>query len=261
MMAYDSQFVLAILHEGSPVREINGKITIPFGSEYIVRLKNKSNVRAKARVWIDGRKASTLGDFILHAGETLDLERFLDESMDSGRRFKFVHVSDSRVNDPTDYNNGVVKVEFYKETSFRIDWGKINLDPYRDASPFPYDNRKGSGADPNFLRSTHISWNDNSTLVSNSIASSSICDSNQLGATVEGGNSDQRFVEGQEFSTEALPITLSLKIQGPRIKTPSTITKPRPTSKPRVRFCSNCGTRRRRSARFCSHCGEAFRRR
>ncbi len=69
-MMYDSQFVICILKNGSPVREIDGKVTLPFHSEYKVRLKNKhSNLRAKAKVWNDGREVSNLGDFILKPNE------------------------------------------------------------------------------------------------------------------------------------------------------------------------------------------------
>jgi hypothetical protein len=123
------------------VREIHGKVSIPFHSEYKVRLKNKSgNLRAKARVWIDGRKVSNLGDFILHPGETLDLERFLDCDMDTGNRFKFVPLSDSRVNDPTDSGNGTIKVEFYREQEFVINWeGSVSNQRFVGGADFATD--------------------------------------------------------------------------------------------------------------------------
>ena len=136
MMAYDSQFVVVVLHDGHPVREINGTASVPFNSEYKIRLKNKhSYLRAKARVWVDGRKASNLGDFILNAGETLDLERFLDSDLDSGNRFKFVPLSDGRVNDPTDPSNGVIKVEFYRERELKGELPAGFLDAVAESRP------------------------------------------------------------------------------------------------------------------------------
>lgn len=256
-MMYNKQFVLAVLHDGSPVREIGGKVTLPFNSEYKVRLKNKNNVRAKARVWIDGRKASTLGDFILHAGETLDLERFLDESMSEGRRFKFVPLSDSRVNDPTDNNNGVIKVEFYLEQI-----NLINIDctiptyPIRGGPTYPIVDNTGG----DYRGSTTFTSN----LVSNSINCNYVApvsSPGQAGATVEGGHSNQNFVVGDDFETDIFPTTLTLKVQGPREMT--IVSQPRPRTRPRARrrFCPFCGKRRQRTTKFCGSCGEEFNRR
>jgi hypothetical protein len=253
-MMYEKQFVIAVLHDGSPVREIDGKVTLPFGSEYKVRLKNKNNVRAKARVWIDGRKASNLGDFILNPGETLDLERFLDESMSEGRRFKFVRASDRRVNDPTDPDNGTIKVEFYKEQTFKIDWNP----PVRPIKPLP----KGNGPDWWYTTNTNTTGGNprrgmatTTCYASNSISSSTLCSSEQAGATVEGGHSSQNFVIGDDFDTEVFPITLTLKVQGPRKG--AEISPPR-RPQPRVKYCGSCGKRRMRRDRFCPHCGTKF---
>ncbi len=252
---YNQQFVLAVLNNGSPVREINGKVTLPFGSEYKIRLKNKNTVRANARVYIDGRKVSGLGDFILHAGETLDLERFLDESMAEGNRFKFVPLSDSRVNDPTDSNNGIIKVEFYLEEVFKIDWN-IPIypiyppKPVYPISPTPYPNPgyRGTGT----FTVSNSAVGDVSNFNINHVSAN--VDTGQAGATVEGGQSNQKFVEGDYFNTSTLPTTLTLKIQGPREHAVS----PRPNPRPQRRFCSSCGSGRRKSDKFCSGCGARF---
>jgi hypothetical protein len=264
MMAYDSQFVLAIMHNGSPVREISGKVTLPFNSEYKIRLKNKHDyLRAKARVWVDGRKASNLGDFILKPGETLDLERFLDESMTSGRRFKFVPVSDSRVNDPTDEENGIIKVEFYREVDYfnRIvinpnPWPTIpiNPKPYRwddGNSGTPYRHGGGRVTCSNSVQSNFTTSN----IAANVNYLSSPAPA-QAGATVEGGHSGQQFVEGADFQTEVFPVTLQLRVQGPR-KDPVVCPGAKPPKRPvKTRFCPNCGARRMRGAKFCHRCGE-----
>ncbi len=254
-MMYDKQFVLAILHAGSPVREIGGKVTLPFNSEYKVRLKNKNNVRAKARVWIDGRKASTLGDFILNPGETLDLERFLDESMSEGRRFKFVPLSDRRVNDPTDHNNGEIKVEFYLEqvNIVNINWNIPVYPLYPPKGPayptYPIVDNTGTGG--GYRGST--TFTSNSTLSSSERISSCnlVSSPGQAGATVEGSNSDQSFEVGDDFQTDILPTTLTLRVRGPKKNTVTPKPKPRPS-----KFCGECGTERlRRRDKFCRGCG------
>ncbi len=271
-MAYDSQFVICVLHNGHPVREINGTVSVPFSSEYKIRLKNKhSYLRAKARVWVDGRKASNLGDFILKAGETLDLERFLDNELDSGNKFKFVPLSDRRVNDPTDPSNGIIKVEFYREYDYVKDITITNpkpwkpLDPvnpkYNDDFTWHWDPTPftGGGRGSSMGGTTTVSCN---TLFVNDV--SSLCVDDSAGATVEGSHSGQSFVYGDSFKTEISPTTLTLKLKG--------ISKPEPLEyqvwekgdkttrrKKKVRFCSHCARRRSRMAdKFCPRCGNSY---
>ncbi len=258
-MAYDNQFVLCIMHEGAPVREINGSATIPYHKEYKIRLKNKhSNLRAKARVWIDGRKVSGLGDFILQPGQTLDLERFLDSSLDSGNRFKFVPLSDSRVNDPTDNNNGIVKVEFYREKGFTFSIDPINW-------TIPFTPREGGGRGSKGFTSTNVSYETpTSAPIFTSVNSVSTLSSNTCfvsndtaGATVEGGNSNQKFSYGDHFETEYSPVTLTIRIKAPKSRQVIAYKRPK-----KSRHCTNCGeSKRRRSDKFCANCGTKFMRR
>ena len=257
-MAYDSQFVVCVLHNGSPVREIGRTIHLPFHSDYKVRIKNKQPfLRAKARVWIDGRQVSNLGDFILQPNETLDLERFLDESMTSGNKFKFVPLSDGRVNDPTDPENGVIKVEFYKETlGFTLtttkeflppserwaDSGSININD----TPLTFTNGGGTSSS---INSCSINC-----VVSNSADSA--------GATVEGGYSGQSFTYGSDFETDFFPVTLELRIRGLARQEMNWEDRPTQVSlsgpKKRIKICPNCKGTRHGMAKFCPLCGTAY---
>jgi len=58
---------------------------------------------------------SQLGDFILSPGSTFDLERFLDSSLTTGKRFRFVSLDHPDVDDSSREENGTVKVEFRLE--------------------------------------------------------------------------------------------------------------------------------------------------
>jgi len=263
MMAYDSQFVICVLHNGHPVREISGTASVPFNSEYKIRLKNKhSYLRAKARVWVDGRQASNLGDFILKAGETLDLERFLDSDLDSGNKFQFVPLSDSRVNDPTDSNNGIIKVEFYREHDYVKDITITNpVKPWKPVNP---KNPNGD-ATWQYIPTTFTSGSRGSSMGGTTNISCDVSSVNYLstntssaGATVEGGFSGQQFSYGDDFQTEIFPVTLTLKIKGLSHGASPTIEPPRTTRK-KVRFCSNCARRRSKMAdKFCPRCGNSY---
>ena len=261
MMSYDSKFVLCALHKGSPVREIGNTIHLPYHSNYKIRLKNKhSYVRAKARVWIDGRPVSNLGDFILQPNDTLDLERFLDHSLTSGNKFKFVPLSDGRVNDPTDPENGIIKVEFYRETQ------PLSKSPVRPLSkgfnPDITDNWATNYVNNNFTYTG--SGGDETTCSVNYVNTlMPICDSSiesGAGATVEGGYSGQSFSYGSDFPTEFLPVTLTLRLRGIDRREvdwedhPNTPRGP----KKRIKFCPSCGGRRHGMAKFCHQCGTAY---
>ena len=93
MMAYNNKFVVSVLVSGKPLRELNvqGKrtCTIPFGSEYKIRIKNRNNIRAMASLSIDGTDVLCGKRIILGPNETVDLERFVDDK-DSGSKFKFI---------------------------------------------------------------------------------------------------------------------------------------------------------------------------
>jgi hypothetical protein len=234
-------------------------VYIPFNGEYKIRLKNKHHhLRAKARVSIDGRPVSNLGDFILQAGETLDLERFLDHSMTDGNRFKFVPVSDGRVADPTDPENGFIKVEFFREIGWR-------------PAPIRRTIRRGHGFGPTYKGSssagptwmggeTHDVFLTN-TNCSNLVSSSITPINDGAGATIEGGHSGQEFVYGNDFPTETYPVTLTLRLRGlessrweyegeaPR--------RPRPRRR-RIKFCPGCGAHRKNLEKFCGECGTAY---
>lgn len=259
-MAYDSQFVLCVLHNNAPVREIGGTVHLPFNSDYKVRIKNKNSVRAKARVWIDGRQVSNLGDFILQPNETLDLERFLDQSMTGGNKFKFVPLGDGRVNDPTDPENGIIKVEFYKE-----------IPPYfpKPIKPFIRSfEPETSGAKWHNTPMTFTTGGggascSNSVNYVSSNNMTPICDSyvsEDAGATVEGGHSGQSFVYGNDFQTESYPTTLTLRVRGLDKREMDWEDSPNPLRQPkkRIKFCPNCGAKRHGMVKFCASCGTAY---
>lgn len=264
MMSYANDFVLSIIHDGSPVHESTGTtsatgrrstINLPFNAEYKIRLKNKQkNLRAKAKVFIDGRKVSNLGDFILQPGQTLDLERFLDESLSKGSRFKFVPLSDGRVADPTSEDNGIVKVEFYREEAPPVvswTWGQ----PLYPPNPNPWHAPKKGGFDITWTNETSSTYIQPMSYCSNTNLVGSVSRGNSLpGATVEGGISNQKFAVGDDFQTDMFPTVLEIKISGlEKLSSPGSV------ERTKERFCSSCGKRRSKlHDKYCSRCGSRF---
>jgi len=112
---YRDSYIVALMVNGKIQKESDdGTVLIPFGSEYVIRLKNKLRKRAIADVWLDGRIAAK--GIVIDANGTVDLERFVEDgNFSEGKRFKLARLSDPKVDQPNDSENGIVEVNFYPE--------------------------------------------------------------------------------------------------------------------------------------------------
>jgi len=112
---YRDSYIVALMVGGKIQKESDdGSVIITFGSEYVIRLKNKLRKRAVADVWLDGRIAAK--GIVIDANGTVDLERFVtDGNMSEGKRFKLARLSDPKVEQPNDSENGIIEVNFYPE--------------------------------------------------------------------------------------------------------------------------------------------------
>src|SRR5690349_1572984 len=115
MDMYRDSYVAALVVDGKIQKESDdGSVLIPFGSEYVLRLKNKLRKRAVADVWIDGKIA--VKGVVIDANGTVDLERFVvDGNLNEGKRFKLARLTDPKVDQPNDSENGNIEVNFYPE--------------------------------------------------------------------------------------------------------------------------------------------------
>ena len=115
MDMYRDSYVATLMVDGKIQKESDdGTVLIPFGSEYVLRLKNKLRKRAVADVWIDGKIA--VKGVVIDANDTVDLERFVtDGNLNEGKRFKLARLTDPKVDQPNDSENGRIEVNFYPE--------------------------------------------------------------------------------------------------------------------------------------------------
>ncbi len=197
-------FVLNILKDDNPVREIDGIAVVPFDSEYEILIKNDNNRRCTAKVTIDGTDISSLGDFIISANGALNLERFVTESLTECKRFKFVPLDNPAVDDPTRKENGIVRVELklekkyiYPRIIYPVEYPNCDSMLYWDwetSSNIPCDGVNGL----DFI------W-DNCKIT--------LCSASMPGATIAGSESNQRFYEA-DFNAEDKTVVLELKLMG-----------------------------------------------
>jgi len=152
-------------------------VMLPFDSEYKIYIKNNDkNHRILVEIDIDGTNVTGNG-IIIDANSHVHLERFVDIA----RRFKFVTADADGVAEPDSPDNGKITITVNKENTYfqqvTPDWNKYSWMKSSDGTLNPYPTVTYS-TDSGVLRSCSLN------------AGSSMGD---MGATVEGGHSTQKF--------------------------------------------------------------------
>lgn len=242
-MMYSNRFVLAVMINGETLREINGNVYLPFNTEYDLRLRNMNLLRAVAKVKIDGIHATPLdGGVVVPAGGTLDLKRFvIDGNLDTGRRFKFVKTSHHEVHDPFSKDNGIIEVTFELERSQPVQFvGYVDISPSWNSTtvlPTTFNRDSCSG----------VSYNTHNFSKLNSLTR---CADTEVGATVPGSVSNQKFVSTWIDTDPATKQTLRL-----RLVPTGDQSQPVTVANTRWVYCPSCRGKCKSSAKFCQHCG------
>ena len=108
---------MCVLVNGEVQKELaNGVVKLPFGTEYVLRFKNKNERRAVVKFFIDGENVSG-GGYIVEAKSHVDIRRHSD----ADRAFKFVDldspdaVEDGKNGPNPDKVKGTIEARFYME--------------------------------------------------------------------------------------------------------------------------------------------------
>jgi hypothetical protein len=228
-MMFSNNFVLAVKDSNRKIlREMGGKVYLPFQSEYSPLLKNNNSVRASCAVSIDGTDVLGGRELIIGSFCSIDLERFIvDGDMNKGNKFKFVPLSDSRIQDPSSVEDGIIEVKFWKEKSYYITY------PYHCWPPYT----------PNYP-SYNIMSCSNSVADANSAVGVHSC---SLGATVEGSVSNQSFSSSTFGEKDGEATVIRLTLMGNN----STIT----VEDTKKIYCPECGKKVKCGYKFCPSCG------
>lgn len=206
MMAYQRGVSVSVLDQSNkPFREFSesGQRTarLESGQEYKLRIKNKTGKRAYVRVNIDGTDVLTGSrSFVMKPYEELDLERFVDD-LNTGRRFKFLSIDagtkTGEIQDPSNPLNGRVRVSIWPELEMPL----VSTQLYQ-SSPFTWTT---SGA-PQIKGVDMV----NDSYRVNSCTNERAMSTNDIGATAEGGVSNQQFGSSHEFFLTETPFDIDI---------------------------------------------------
>ena len=277
-MMYNNKFVATIKHGGQTLREHNDTVYLPFGCEYSVFLKNLNTVRAEVKITIDDEDVLNGNTIVVNPNSDLELERFLKD-LDKGNRFKFIERSAS-----VEQHRGVGSADGL----IRIEWQFEKPRPIYTVRPDPFPSHWNSQAPAQWtttsgynvgglMRSVDFSNGEATKAYASAAADVTLAQmgyatnsevhdgmatmdcafaapANEVGITVPGSMSSQKFATVASFPLEDQKHVIVLQLKGEtkdnKVLAPVTV-----KAKPK---CVTCGKVNKATAKFCSNCGTAL---
>ncbi len=252
---YKNKFILAIRHNNKILRETKNIVQLPFDSEYSLLLKNENNRRALIKIKIDSEDVLFGSELVLDANSEMNLERFLQNN-EYGNKFKFVKLSNNNIKDKENPENGLIEADFWLEKDFEF----FKIIKEKEFVPYPvylnwpwfkpYEfHRYDWYSDNSDFTKQFITCN--AFFSSKNIQTEDISKLNSqenLGATIEGSKSEQKF---QNIYTREKDLSTHTQI---RLYLRAT-ENPLYVEDTKNKFCSQCGKKLQYKDKFCSQCG------
>ncbi len=238
---YQSKLAAAIKVDGKVLREFKDTVHIPFGSEYTILLKNLNTTRAVVNVFIDGNDMVP-GGLVLDPGREVDLERSVKNgNLTEGNRFKFIERTGSvEKHRGIGIEDGLVRIEFQFEQPPRpIVWNTSNINGI-----YPQGGILRGTNDVHYgVTCSTASYDATSVNSSHSLL-------NDVGITVPGSHSSQKFSTAYVGALESTKHSMVFKLFGGIMPKPITV-----KHKPK---CVTCGKQNKATSKFCQECGTAL---
>jgi hypothetical protein len=271
-MVYRKNFVAVIKVDGKVLRERDDNtVYLPFGKEFSVSLKNLDSRKALAKISIGGTEA---GELIVHPNRPAELERFIEDSLEKGHKFRFIQ----KTQEISDYrgdrlDDGLVRIEYQFEQTLpqqTITWSppvvREHHHFYHHEYLYPFsqpwepvygtitcnDRGRGSCCGNITVQSNNVSM---ASGVSGFQANYYAAPNPDEGITVKGSESQQRFVYDNIGLLEEPSQVIVLRLRGYQ---PNQAQVSQPLTIQTKLICPTCGHTAKSSAKFCSNCSTAL---
>lgn len=261
---YNSKLVASLKANGKILREFKDTVYIPFGSEYSILIKNLNTVKALVNVFIDGDNVVP-GGLVLMPGQEIDLERSIKNgNLSEGNRFKFIERTGAvEQHRGVKLEDGIVRVEYQFEKVYQRQDGIIwqTNDYYKGPT---YSTGTLRSASLNQVFDSHATYSATNAVVGSLNASATSASTqttnisapiNDVGITVPGSKSEQKFATATWFATETEKHNIVLKLLG---ETPDNKEVRQPVTTKHKPKCVTCGKQNKATAKFCTECGTAL---
>lgn len=267
---YNNKFVATIKHGGQTLREHNDTVYLPFGCEYSVFLKNLNTVRAEVKITIDDEDVLGGNTLVVNPNSDLELERFLKD-LSKGNRFKFIERSASvEQHRGVGAADGIVRIEWqFERPAPRIDpfnppWliasggisgGSFNVNgTLRSVDYSAGENTRALASYATNASLQNMGITASAASVHDGIATMDWAPANDVGITVPGSMSSQKFTTVASFPLEDQKHVIVLQLKGEtkdnKVTAPVTV-----KAKPK---CITCGKVNKATSKFCAECGTAL---
>jgi hypothetical protein len=291
-MVYFQKLVACIKVGGQVLRDTDNTVSIPFGSEYSILLKNLNSKRIQVKILVDGQDATEGTWLIIGPNQSLELERYIrNGNLQSGNRFKFIpRTKQIEKHRGLKADDGLVRIEYRTEKVATTQDVHITRTHYHDYYDYywpwnrPYYPRPwGYPWDPiwcgsfGFGQSTsgfvgssdNVSYSATSGNIgamqngnTNMMAFNSADASSQSGGdnvddsgiTVPGSESNQQFCHASDFACHEQTEVIVIKLRGAVGGEPVAKAV---TVKTRS-TCQTCGKKSKGDKKFCAQCGTAL---
>jgi len=219
-MVYSGGFAIGISNNGEFLEERkDGRVTIPYDSEYVIRLRNENSRRAVCKIFLDGENVSD-GGYIIPSHDFIDIERYSN----TAKRFKFVDLNseeailNGKSGPNIDGSKGLIECHFWLE-------------------------RQQNYYVSNVVRKWNTGYPQEKTIYKPCQFTTNNTLANNEGVTVQGGISTQQFTSGYINLDYTNCIVLKLILTGGQ-----------PQHK--AIYCMDCGCKSpKNKAKFCYSCG------
>lgn len=269
---YNNKLAVAVKSNGKVLREFGDTVYVPFGTEYTILLKNLNNVRALVDITVDGVDVGGGQSFVLPANGEVELERFLTNgNMFVGNRFKFIERTGAiEEHRGVGISDGLIRISYKFErvpiyTPLPV-WRSMGSGGQLGGQGGIWTKGAGDYTGPyyatNATPDSYVAQGTSGQLMNcsvgeasaTSINTSSVDVKNDVGITVPGSISEQKFESVSSFATEhtehVMVIRLLGETEGKQVKKAVTV-----KAKPR---CVSCGHQNKATAKFCSECGTSL---
>lgn len=284
---HKQNFVLAVKANNKSLREFDGKVYLPFGSEYTIFLKNLDSRKARVQIFIDGQDALDGTKLVVDGKSQVDLKRFIKNgNFEQGNSFKFIEKTEKISKHRGDRaEDGLITIHYEYEYALPKNYGPlVNYREYEEprkwAVPYPpyntvwysstaeyhlsdsdearafYSANLGGGTTTCASNSSNLLRSKGVKSFVNDVSQSEVPTfANTNGVTAPGSINDQKFVPASYFWGDGTIHTMTLEMKG---ETPDTkVTVQKPVTVKKLKRCSMCGTNVRQVAKFCHECGSS----
>jgi hypothetical protein len=271
-MVYKTNFVVVVKCNGKVLREKDEFVTLPFGSEYSLLLKNLDSRRSNVDISIDGQDVLNGSSLIIEPNNETEIKGFLKGNI-AKNRFKFIKKTKEIQEHRGDkIDDGIIRVEFAFEKKPIISKQIIHEDhhhhydhylwytqPWWDNRVFTYnaspktgdDNKTGGDSQTFYSSCCDGQGQMRSCSAENLSMSESSAPQEDEGITVKGSEINQSFQNtwiGELDPSEVIILRLrGATDSGKEVDEPITV-------KTKLQ-CPTCGKKSSSNVKFCSNCG------